>query len=240
MLSFAKIIAAALLASFSLSALADGPDKQTLEEIQAARAVIARDFSGAVFPHTLTRAKRNAILKKYEYLDPSKEVPSDLLEETVLFFDQNQLRFANQTHITVVDFSRRSDRQRFFVVDLSTGAVQKYWTVHGWGSDHNKDGIAEHFSNVINSGTSSLGFIRTAEIYEGKFKRSVRLDGLSESNSNVRERAIVLHGWDNAFEKPVIQGLGWGCPALDWTVKDGVIDKVAEGSLMYIGVSKNP
>jgi hypothetical protein len=44
--------------------------------------------------------------------------------------------------------------------------------------------------------------------------------------------------FDKAYQKPVIQGLGWGCPALDWTVKDGVIDKVAQGSLMYIGIAK--
>jgi len=208
-----------------------------LQKIAAARLVIENEFRNAIFPSSLTRASQRTILTKYAYLDPKKEVPTNLLEAAVLFFDQNRASFPNQEYITVVDLGRKSDRQRFFVVNMATGTVQKFWTIHGLGSDKNDDGFAERFSNVINSGTSSLGFIRTAEIYSGKFKRSVRLDGLSTTNSNVRERAIVLHGFDGAHERPVIQGLGWGCPALDWTVKDGVIDKVAEGSLMYIGVS---
>jgi hypothetical protein len=147
-------------------------------------------------------------------------------------------KFPNQTHITIIDFKQRSNKPRFYLINMTTGEVQKFWTTHGWASDKNEDGYPEYFSNVINSGTSSVGFIRTAEIYWGKFYRSVRLDGLSTTNSNVRERAVVLHGWDNAHNKPVIQGLSWGCPALDWAVKDGVIDKVAQGSLMYIGASQ--
>lgn len=237
-MSLSTKLTAALLVLLPGVAFADGPDKQTPEEIVSARAVIAKDFKNVVLPGSLTRASKRTILSKYAYLDPKKEVPTDLLEEAVLFFDQNKASFPNQAYITVIDLGRKSDRQRFWVVDMTTGFVEKYWTIHGWGSDSNNDGFAEKFSNVINSGTSSLGFIRTAEIYSGKFKRSVRLDGLSSTNSNVRERAIVLHGWDDAHEKPVVQGLGWGCPALDWAVKDGVIDKVAEGSLMSIGVAK--
>ncbi len=217
---------------------ADGPDKQTPEEIAAAKAVIEKDFKNKVLPRSLTAEAKRTVLSKYAHLDPKKEVPTDLLEDTVVFFDQNKASFPNQAYITVVDLGRRSDRQRFWVIDMASGVVESFWTLHGWGSDKNDDGFAEAFSNVINSGTSSLGFIRTAEIYSGKFKRSIRLDGLSTTNSNVRERAIVLHGFDTAYQRPVKQGLGWGCPALDWTVKDGVIDKVAEGSLMYIGVAK--
>lgn len=238
-MSITKLIAA-LIIVFPGMAFGDGPDKQTPEEIEAARAIIQNDFKNVILPSNLTRASKRTILSKYAYLDPKKEVPTDLLEATVLYFDQNKASFPNQSFITVIDLGRKSDKQRFWVVDMTTGAVQKFWTIHGWGSDSNNDGLAEKFSNVINSGTSSLGFIRTAEIYSGKFKRSVRLDGLSSTNTNVRERAIVLHGWDDAHEKPVIQGLGWGCPALDWAVKDGVIDKVALGSLMYIGVSGQP
>lgn len=229
-------IAACLIIAPSLG-FADGPDKQTPEEINAARAAVERDFKNAVQPWALTRSQQLNILSKYPHLDPKKEVPQGLLEEAVLYFDKNRAGFQNQNYITVIDFSRRSDKQRFFVINMATGEVDKHWTIHGWGSDKNEDGYAESFGNVVNSGKSSLGFIRTAEIYSGTFKRAVRLDGLSASNSNVRERAIVLHGWDDAHEKPVIQGLGWGCPALDWSIKDDVIDKVAGGSLMYIGFS---
>lgn len=228
----------ALLLLLPAFAFADGPDKQTPAEIAAAHAAIERDFPQVVQPRAISKAKKKRILAKYAYLDPRKEVPTDLLETAVLFFDQNLTGFPNQNYISIVDYGKRSDKQRFFVIDMTTGEVTKHWTIHGWGSDLNKDGTAESFGNVINSGKSSIGFVRTAEVYSGTYKRAIRLDGLSDTNSNVRDRAIVVHGFDEAHEKPVIQGLGWGCPALDWAIKDGVIDKIKEGSMMYFAVSK--
>lgn len=218
--------------------LGEGFDKESPEKIEQARMEIERLFKDAVQPMGMNAFRKSVILANYQHLDPNNEVPTDLLEDAVVFLDANKSKFPNQNYIIVIDFKPRSDQYRFFLVDMNTGSVEKYRTTHGHGSDQNRDAYAERFLNVVNSGASSLGFIRTSEVYWGKFKRSVRLDGLSSTNSKVRERAIVLHGWDNAHERNVIQGLSWGCPALDWSVKDPVIDKVRDGSLMYIGVSK--
>lgn len=218
--------------------MGEGFDLQSPEEINRARREIESLFKDAVEPQALNLFKRFAITQKYQHLDPKKEVPTDLLEDAVIYFDQNQTKFPNQDYIVVIDFKARSNERRFFQINMNSGEVEMYYTTHGKGSDRDKNGYAEAFGNIVNSGMSSVGFIRTGEVYWGKFKRSVRLDGLSRTNSRVRERAVVLHGWDNVHEKPVIQGLSWGCPALDWQVKDSVIDKVKEGSLMYIGVSK--
>jgi hypothetical protein len=54
----------------------------------------------------------------------------------------------------------------------------------------------------------------------------------------MRERAVVFHGWDKVHEANVKQGLSWGCITLDWQFKDLVLEKIKEGSLMYVGVSK--
>lgn len=218
--------------------MTEGFDRQSPEEIARAKAIIERDFQDAIEPKDIHPILQRFILDDYNHLDPKKEVPADLLKEAVLYFDANMNKFSNQDYITIIDFSKRSDKSRFFVIDMETGTVAKYHTAHGHGSDKNRDGWAEFFGNVINSGASSIGFIRTAEVYEGKFKTAVRLDGLSKTNSNLRERAIVLHGWDDAHEKDVIQGLSWGCPAMDWNVILKVIGQVKEGSLMYMGVSK--
>lgn len=228
----------AAFAQFDASAVGEGFDKQSREEIERANQAIEKDFGQAVAIESLSALQVDALLAKYPHLDPRREVPTDLLEAAVVFYDQNINKFPNRRFITIIDFKKRSDLQRFYVVNMQTGVVEKFRTAHGIGSDKNKDGLAEIFGNVVNSGKSSLGFIRTGEVYWGKFKRSVRLDGLQTSNSKLRERAVVLHGWDNVHERPVLQGLSWGCPALDWAVKDGVIDKVKEGSLMYMGVSK--
>lgn len=219
-------------------AIDEGFDRESPEKIERARRVIENEFRDAVLPRQISENERLQILERYGHLDPKKEVPSDLLETAVLFFDRNKSRFPNRDYMTVIDFSRRSDLHRFFVIHLKTGAVSKYRTTHGIGSDTDDDGYAERFLNIVNSRASSLGFIRTAEVYSGAYKRSLRLDGLSASNSKVRERAVVVHGWDGVREEPVIQERSWGCPALDWKLKDQVISQIKEGSLMYIGVSQ--
>ena len=123
---------------------------------------------------------------------------------------------------------------------MQTGLTEPFQTTHGEGSgkdsDKDDDGVAEAFSNIGNSYMSSLGFIRTGKVYSGNFGRSMRLDGLSTTNSNIRDRAIVFHGSDHVFEQNIIQGTSKGCLAFDWTIKDGIIDKIQNGSLIYVGI----
>lgn len=221
----------------SKSDMREGWDVQSPQEIAKARAEINSLFTGEEETVQVSEAEARKILDKYSYLDPKHLVPTSLLSKTVQYFDTNKAKFPNQNYIVIVDFKPRSDRYRFFLVNMKTGTVERYHTTHGLHSDENQNGYAESFGNVINSGKSSLGFVRTAEVYYGHYKRAVRLDGISSTNSNIRERAIVLHGWDGVHEANVIQGLSWGCITLDWTVKDAVLDKVKEGALMYIGVS---
>lgn len=213
----------------------EGWDVQSPEEIARARREIEALFTGDDEPRFHSESERLRVLDRYSYLDPRHEVPADLLQQAVLYFDANKAKFPNQNFITVVDFGPRSDNYRFFLINMSTGAVEKYHTTHGIHSDPKKNGYARVFGNGIGSGKSSLGYARTAEVYEGKFKRAVRLDGLSKTNSNLRARAVVLHGWDGVHEKNEIQGLSWGCITLDWALKDAVIDKVKDGSLIYVG-----
>lgn len=240
-----KIPFAAALLIFSLSSqaqkageLGEGFDKQSDEEIALAEQHI-RSLGFNYHDEPLhSQATAQGILDKYKHLDPRHEVPTDLLEKAVLYFDAHRDKFTNQNYVTIVDFRHRSDTWRFYLVDMVSGAVQKFHTTHGIGSDRNRNGVAESFGNVPNSGKSSLGFARVAEVYSGKYGRSVRLDGLSTTTSNLRKRAVVVHGWDDVKEDHVIQGLSWGCVTLDWKLKDGVIDKIANGSLLYLGQSQ--
>jgi hypothetical protein len=235
-------IFAAVCVSFFLSVSAfafdAGPDLQTPGEIQAAKEKVQQEFQGAVDPRLWSAARIRRTMQSYSHLDPNHEVPADLLEKAVTYFHANQSRFPNREFITIIDFKQHSQLPRFFVINMETGFVEKYRTAHGSGSDANDDGMAESFSNVIGSGASSLGYARTAEVYSGQFQRSIRLDGLSSTNSNFRDRAVVVHGWDGVIEQPIKQRRSLGCPALDWTVKDHVIDEIKEGSLVLFGVSE--
>lgn len=218
---------------------AEGTDRPSEENILKAENEIRSLMQNAVWPDDLSEPKKNEILDRYSHLDPTGQIPKVLLNETILFFDQNKKIFKNKNFFAIINYWHRSDAYRFFVVDLKSGRVDKYHTTHGEGSDLDKDGVAERFSNVVGSHASSLGFARTGETYYGQFKRSLRLDGLSASNAKLRERAIVIHGWDGAHEANVLQGLTWGCPALDWSVKDSVIDRIKDGALLNMG-SQHP
>jgi len=232
------------LAMVTLSATAyamnENPDIQSPEEIARAHAAIERDFAHARSLTEMSVGEQVSVLARYAYLDPNHEVPADLLNSAVLYLNANKNSFPNQSHIAVVDFKPRSDAYRLYIIDMQTGAVEKFHTTHGVNSDPKSTGYASIFGNVVNSGKSSLGFVRTAEVYSGNYKRSLRLDGLSKTNSNIRDRAVVFHGWDGVHEKNVIQGMSHGCITLDWTVKDGAIDEIKEGALMYVGYAGKP
>lgn len=178
-------------------------------------------------------------LSKYQHLDPERLVPTNLLREAVVYFDANQSRFANKSVITVIDFSKRSSERRLFIIDMKTGAVWAMPTAHGKGSDPDGDGYAQYFSNVSGSNASSLGFYRGAETYIGSNGLSLRMDGLSATNSNARSRAIVIHGADYVRDEKVIQGRSWGCPAVPHPYRDRVMATLKGGSLIYAGLSKH-
>ena len=172
-------------------------------------------------------------LLRYSHLDPNKIIPRKLLQNAVVFFDNNKSAFKNKNYITIVDFSMRSNLQRTFIVNMNSGAVWALRTTHGAGGDLDHDGFVESLSNVSGSHKSSRGFYRVAEVYSGKYGRSLRLDGLSNTNSRARPRAIVIHGADYVVEANKIPGRSWGCFVFAWSVKDQVVDLIRNGSLLY-------
>lgn len=178
-----------------------------------------------------------AVLAKYAHLDPNRIVPTNLLKKAVLYFDANSSKFANRNVLSVIDFSARSTKTRFFVINMSTGAVWALHVAHGKNSDPDHDGYATSFSNVSGSNQSSLGVYRAAETYSGSHGLSLRLDGLSTTNSRARARAIVIHGADYVRDSAVIQGRSWGCPAISMANRDKLIGMIKNGSMIYAGLS---
>lgn len=175
----------------------------------------------------------NDILRKYPHVDQQKVINQTALAEALTYFDKNQSIIKNKKYVSVIDFSLRSTRARFFIIDMNTGKVWAIHTAHGKGSDSNHDGYAEKFSNVSGSNASSLGFYLTAETYYGNHGLSLRLDGKSSTNSRARSRAVVIHGASYVQEASVIQGRSWGCPAVANNLKDQVIGMLKGGSLIY-------
>jgi hypothetical protein len=190
-------------------------------------------LSGSAYPApTLSADEKAAIFASY-HVDPNGVVPKALLVDAVAFLDFYKAKIRNRNYLTVVDFSKHSGKKRMFVVNMTSGAVSSYVVAHGSGSDPGNTGFASRFSNVENSNQSSLGYYLTGETYNGKHGNSLRLDGVSSTDSRVRARAIVIHGADYVSEGRSKQGRSWGCLALPQREKDGVIAQLKGGSVIY-------
>lgn len=173
------------------------------------------------------------VLQDYNHLDPQHFIDTRALEQAVLFFDANKPRIKNQKFMTVLDFHEHSGRRRFFIINMATGAVEPLYVSHGSGSDKNNDGYAEVFGNLVDSHMSSLGFYLTGETYEGRNGYSLKLDGLSTTNSNARDRFVVVHKASYVSANLSKMGMSQGCPALEVGVYRRVIDATKGGSLLY-------
>lgn len=173
------------------------------------------------------------ILAQYDYVDPERVIPTEAIEKTLIYYHENKASFKNKNVVSLLDYSKKSTNKRWHLIDMNTGKVWSIHVSHGKGSDADHDGYAEKFSNTSGSNATSLGFYKTAETYTGSNGYSLRLDGLSSTNSNARARAVVVHGADYVQDTNVIQGRSWGCPAVSRANTYKVIDWIKGGSLIY-------
>lgn len=149
----------------------------------------------------------------------------------------SRIRPVNDSVISIIDFSMPSTEKRFYLIDLKNKQLMhQTYTSHGVNNGENE---ALAFSNLENSRQSSLGFYLTAETYEGKHGRSLKLDGLEYGfNNNARRRYIVIHSADYVTEDFIREngrlGRSWGCPALPPDLTREIIDEIKEGSVLFI------
>ena len=149
---------------------------------------------------------------------------------------QNEGKLKNTKYLTIIDMSASANNERLFIINMETQHLEhKSLVAHGRNSGLE---FATRFSNKTSSYQSSLGFYKTAETYIGKHGFSLRLDGLEFSNSNARSRAIVMHSADYANENFVRKngrlGRSLGCPALPKKDYTAIIQKIKEGSCLFI------
>lgn len=165
-----------------------------------------------------------------------KEIPYDLFRKAFLGYRQIDTK-KNKSILTIIDYSKSSSEKRFFVIDIENKKlIYKCLVAHGKNTGEK---YAEYFSNDPESLKSSLGFFLTAETYNGKNGYSLKLDGLEKGlNDNARNREIVIHGADYVSEQYIKKygrlGRSWGCPALPPELAKEIIDKLANGSCIFI------
>jgi len=169
----------------------------------------------------------------------SGEIPEDLKRKALEYFRANSGRIQNKKYIGIVDFAAHSSKTRFFILGVEDGSVHAMHVAHGAGSDPDGDGYATRFSNVPNSKASSLGFYLTGALYSGSHGKSMRLNGLSSTNSNALSRAVVIHESAYVQEANVRQGRSFGCLAVSATEIRKVLGSLNGGALIYAGLSNS-
>ena len=139
--------------------------------------------------------------------------------------------------ITLIDFSLSANTKRLWVIDLDTRKVLLHSLVaHGRNTGQE---YANSFSNAAESYKSSLGFYLTAEVYNGKHGKSLRLDGIEKGiNDNARNRAVVVHG-ANYVSNSFIQnnkrlGRSLGCPAVPVEITNKLIETIQNKTCLFI------
>lgn len=148
-----------------------------------------------------------------------------------------QGKLANNSIISIVDFSQPSSKKRLFVIDLENSKVIfNTYVAHGVKSG---GASANQFSNAPESNKSSLGFYETSNTYMGGNGYSLRLDGLEPGiNDNANRRAIVMHGAayvnESLAKSQGYIGRSWGCPAVPEKLHKPIINKIKNGTCLFI------
>jgi len=143
----------------------------------------------------------------------------------------------NDRLLTIADMSMPSGKKRLFVMDLKNSKVLFVtYVAHGKNSGLDK---TFYFSNQPESNKSSVGFYTTLSTYQGAHGYSLRLEGQEIGfNNNAMERDIVVHS-ANYVSESVVKSQGYigrslGCPALSPAIYKSVIDKIKNGTCLFI------
>jgi len=142
----------------------------------------------------------------------------------------------NDSLLTIIDFSKPSVADRFFVINLNQNAVvYKSLVSHGRNSG---DLYATRFSNKIHSYQSALGFYITGQPYMGSKGYSLRLTGLDTGyNDRSWMRSIVIHAAIYVTKEYILRygrpGRSLGCPALPPAENARIINTIKCGSVVF-------
>jgi hypothetical protein len=162
----------------------------------------------------------------------------DLFRRALRAMSRHSGVIAHRDRIGLVDFDLPSSRSRFNIVDLASGRSQSFLVAHGRGSDPEHTGFLTMFSNEIGSAASSSGaYLTKGDVYLGEHGRSRRLVGLDPTNSNVEDRAIVVHAAWYVSQDMIAQhgkiGRSEGCFAFSEDTLDVVLDRLGAGRMIF-------
>jgi hypothetical protein len=152
------------------------------------------------------------------------------------YFLKAENKLANSNVLTVIDYSKPANENRFYLIDVLNGKILlKTLVAHGRNTG---EVYATSFSNQPNSYKSSLGLFVTGETYTGAHGLSMRLDGTESAiNDNARTRDIVVHAADYVSSGFINSngrlGRSLGCPAVPAQYVSMVVNTIKNGSCFF-------
>lgn len=178
---------------------------------------------------------------RFSFEQPNASIPDSIGLQLALnrynqYWSKTPASSSNR-YLVYIDFSQPSTQNRLYLLDMSTCEVELTTLVaHGKNTGENK---AKKFSNKPGSYQSSLGLYKTGKPYSGQHGYSLKLHGLDKGVNNAAlDRAIVVHGADYVSKKFIQKygrlGRSFGCPAVPVELARPLIDKIKNGTLMYI------
>lgn len=184
--------------------------------------------------------------KKPVKLSPPKKKSTEksrksmsLAERVVEIGSYVQQKGFSTKYCFLIDMSLHSGRNRFFVYDLEQQSVV-YSALVAHGSCNERFLDRGRFSNLNNSGCSSLGKYKVGVFYNGSYGESFRLHGLDNSNSNAFSRGVVIHGYDCVPDQEIYPRVlcnSLGCPMVSYDFFDtlsDIIEKSDRPILLWI------
>ena len=171
----------------------------------------------------------------YDSLSIKDKIDYSIFQKAYLGYVQ--ISNKNPGVLIIIDYSKPSNEERFYVLDLN-----KKKLVYSTRVAHSKNSGLEiplQFSDDPNSYQSSLGFFVTLGEYNGAYGYSLRLKGLEENiNANAEDRAIVIHGGDIVEDEYIkkfgFAGRSLGCPVLPHSLTREIIDFIKHGKVLFI------
>ena len=149
----------------------------------------------------------------------------------------NKINVKNKDIMTLIDFSKPSTEERFYVFDMHNKKL--LFSTHVSHGKKSGENYATSFSNKPGSRKSSPGFFITENsYYSGRNGYSLILNGLEKGiNDKARQRSIVIHGadyCDPSLTESGRLGRSFGCPAIPIDINQPIIDTIKDGTLLYI------
>lgn len=172
-------------------------------------------------------------------------VPKAPLKQALLFYQSNKAKFErNDRYISIADYSQRSSKDRFYLLDLHTGQVTATQVSHGGGDgvgDPDHDGYLDRCAHPGGGrrNMTRVGFFRMSEFYQSQKdwprvsgrNNGLRMEGLSPSNRNALSEAVVMH--EAHYRSGAVMGRSWGCPAFVPGKGGPIMSEIAGGSMFY-------